>query len=746
MSYLDIAGYPNFYFASGSNTTTLNLTSIVVKDKSGNPRKFFLVTGDSEYTADGEKMSFTQTGGTNWAQLELLSNPSGGTPGTLALTGLGGSTVTFGGNGSNGPNLLLSTQNATSVGVSFVADTGSTLFALGLPKVTLIKNNLAGRINSADQTQIQIAYTTPTVALATATTSGAGVSATAATATSSVLPGNVITLSESMTAGSVTPQSGYTGSISCSNSGPGASTFGGVNTVLPSGAGTSFTVTPQVGDNITCTISNTPALQPVTGTVYKDANHNASQDGTETGTGVSGLYVKLAPLTGTTCQSPASAAALVNSTTGAYSLPSVAPGNYCLILDDNSGTNDIVSNPPTGWIGTQNASGVIQLTVTSAPPATPQNFGLYKGAKLSGTVFADTGIGAGGTANNGVKDGSEAGLANVTVSATVGASPVTTVTTASTAGDGSYTLWVPSTVSGTVTITPTAPSGYVPTGGSAGTTSAASGVYSRPPVTYTAPGVAGQTYTGVNFGLVPPNALAPNGAQTAEAGTVVFYDHTFTPGSAGQVTFSLANTAVPSALAWTQVLYRDTNCNGTLDTGEVPIAGPLSVTAGTTVCLIVKQFVPAAAAIGAQNTATLSAVFSYVGASPALSGTLTALDVTTVGKAGALALSKRVSNFTLSGPAGLSVNAKPGDILEYTLTAQNNGSEPLLTLSINDATPAFTTFVLAACPPTLPASLTACSLGTVPAVGAAGNLQWTFTGSLAASGQLTVTYQVKVSQ
>jgi uncharacterized repeat protein (TIGR01451 family) len=94
--------------------------------------------------------------------------------------------------------------------------------------------------------------------------------------------------------------------------------------------------------------------------------------------------------------------------------------------------------------------------------------------------------------------------------------------------------------------------------------------------------------------------------------------------------------------------------------------------------------------------------------------------------------------------AATAVSANPGDALQYTLTATNNGAQSLTTLVINDATPAFTTFVSAACPATLPAGITACSVSTEPAVGASGALQWTFTGSLAASGSLAVTYQVKI--
>ena len=35
---------------------------------------------------------------------------------------------------------------------------------------------------------------------------------------------------------------------------------------------------------------------------------------------------------------------------------------------------------PAGWIGTQNASGIIQLNVIASGPPLTQNFGLYNGS------------------------------------------------------------------------------------------------------------------------------------------------------------------------------------------------------------------------------------------------------------------------------------------------------------------------------------------------------------------------------
>ena len=326
----------------------------------------------------------------------------------------------------------------------------------------------------------------------------------------------------------------------------------------------------------------------------------------------------------------------------------------------------------------------------------------------------------------------------MTVIATSGAS---TLDSGVTAADGSYLLWLPASASGTVVITPSVPSGYLATGGSAGTSG---GSYTRPSVSVTP--VAGQSSSGVNFGLVPPNRLSPNGAQTAQAGNPVFYAHVFQAGSGGQVTFSLANSATPAAPAWSQVLYRDSNCNGVLDPAEAVMSAAVTVTAGQSICLIVKQFVPTGAVQGAQNTTTLTAAFSYSGAAPALAASQSVTDVTTIGQAGALVLGKLVSNVTQGGPAGLSVNAAPGETLQYSLNAVNHGTQNLTTLIVNDATPAFTSYLSAACPATLPAGITACTVTTQPAVGGQGGLQWTFAGSLAPAAELAVTYLVKVEQ
>jgi uncharacterized repeat protein (TIGR01451 family) len=303
-------------------------------------------------------------------------------------------------------------------------------------------------------------------------------------------------------------------------------------------------------------------------------------------------------------------------------------------------------------------------------------------------------------------------------------------------------LWVPGATTGTVVITPVLPAGYTATGGSAGTSG---GTYTRPSVSYTAG--SGLARTGINFGMVAPNSLGPNGAQTAQPGTVVFHTHTYKAGTGGQVTFTLGSNPTPTIPAWNQLLYLDGNCNAALEASELQVTAAITVTAGQTLCLVIKQFVPAGVNQGAQNSITLSAAFTYTNSAPALAvSTLVATDITTVGQAGDLDLAKLVSNVTQVIPAATSVNANPGDTLQYTLTATNNGAQPLSTLFVSDSTTAFTGFVSAACPGTLPTGITACTVTTQPAVGAQGALKWTFTGSLASGAQLVVTYRVKVDQ
>jgi uncharacterized repeat protein (TIGR01451 family) len=483
------------------------------------------------------------------------------------------------------------------------------------------------------------------------------------------------------------------------------------------------------------TASVTVAGFGISGVVYADVNHNSALDGAETGTGQT-LFVKLASRAGATCNSPALIAASVNITTGAYSIQPYPAGDYCLILDTNATLADVAANLPAGWLNTEVPAGIKAITITGSNLIV-QNFGAFNGSRLSGRVFRDTGIG-GGTANNGVQDGGESGIANVAVRANNAACASTLCDTTLTNASGDYTLWIPAAATGTVNIVETNAGGFVSTGGNRGTTTGATG-YDRATDTTAFTFAAGQSYTGVNFADVPANSFTTDGAQSSLPGTAVNYPHTFTAGSAGTVTFSTTAVSTPAVTGWNNAIYRDTNCNGVLEAAEAAagVFAATGVTAGQQVCIVVRDFVPANAPNGAKNQISVTANFSYTNASPALNAAaVTRSDITTVGAgtSSGLRLLKSVDKAT----------ALPGDTLTYTITYTNASSAALSNIVISDSVPAFTVYVgaSAGCPGLV--ARTSCTVSAEPPANGTGSVRWTVTGTLGSNASGTVMYQVRV--
>jgi hypothetical protein len=335
------------------------------------------------------------------------------------------------------------------------------------------------------------------------------------------------------------------------------------------------------------------------------------------------------------------------------------------------------------------------------------------------------------------------------------------------------------------------PSGYVPTGASvtatalpsttptvvSGTTytycrgPAACGAQGLDSITFTS--VANTTYTSLNFGVVPNNTFVADGAQQGPPGTTLSYAHTYVAGTVGSVTFSTSAVARPNIPGWSEVIYRDLNCNAVLDPGEAVLAGAVAVNPNDTtagdpssrrVCLIVREFIPPAAPAGAENRATVSAAFTYTNANPALSSTLTVIDTTLSGSAtggDGLRLRKEVCNITQQIAAGSPCNAaltgagagngfadnnvgKSGDELIYRIVYSNASSNQLGTIVISDAAPPYTVrAATSAAYSTTPAGLTPGAV-VQPAAGAAGNFSWSFTGNLAPNLQGVVTFSVVI--
>ena len=241
------------------------------------------------------------------------------------------------------------------------------------------------------------------------------------------------------------------------------------------------------------------------------------------------------------------------------------------------------------------------------------------------------------------------------------------------------------------------------------------------------------------------NQFLNDGGLTGLPGASVTYPHVFNANVAGNVSFTTADSPTPVLAGWVTTVFRDTNCNGILDGAEAatPLTTSVAVVPGDQVCIIVRNTIPVGAAAGATDTVVVSSNFVPTVGVPQ---TLIRQDVTTVGAVGGsgLTLQKTVRNITQGGVVGTNNVAKPGDIIEYVITYTNTSTLPVTTIDVLDNTPTFTTFISAACGSPLPTGVTACAVGSTPAVGANGNVQWVMTGSLAAAQSGQVTMRVKV--
>lgn len=505
--------------------------------------------------------------------------------------------------------------------------------------------------------------------------------------------------------------------------GPNAA-FSGSATVATT-ATTSLPPSCNGGTPASATVTDTlGAGARVSGTVYADANHDATRNGGEAGTGLT-LYAKLVPAA--TPAGPAAQVVAVDPATGAFSFAAVAAGDWLLLYDTSAAAADVTPTRPAGWLRTEEPDATRSLTVASSDLAA-QDFGLYHGSRVEGLVFDDDGSG-GGVAGNGLLDGAEAGIGGVTLRAEAagcgGACDADT-----TDASGGFALWLPLAADGqTVEVIETDAAGYVSTGGSPGTTGG-SYVLASDRVEYV--NATGNVYTALRFADLSGSGFAPSHQRAAMPGTAVFYPHVFSAGPSGDVRFSAANVASPAIADWAQSVFHDLDCSATLDASEPMLqpADTIAVAAGGRICVVLRESVPASAPDGAQDLVTVTADFTADGGA---SASVTVTDLTTVGLPNGLALQKNVDK----------TSAEPGEVLVYTITYRNDGAAPITQLVIADATPGWTSYVpgSAGCG-ALPPLLGACT--PTPPPGATGPVTWTFTGALAPGGSGTVTYSVTI--
>lgn len=311
-AYNGIANKPIFYWLNQPDTPgIITLNNIVVKDHGGHNRNFVMYFADGENTSPGESIEYISD--VNLSLIDTVNyypKYNGGVPSLNFFAG--NDVLETDSTGANyNASIILGASNPTVMSAAMSNNEG-VLFAIAMPKITF-NLVIGGRVQATDQFVLSMGYTGPNYTLKTLTSSG-----TATGLGTGVLPvigTNNLSLSVAMKTGSPSPLSSYIGTISCVNNGPGAGGYG-TATVLPSGYGTSFSVIPQAGDDLVCTLNLSPNIVDHYEVVFNPAN--------------SGLTCMPIPLTLRACSStvsPCTSSANQVASTVTFSLSSTL-GNF----------------------------------------------------------------------------------------------------------------------------------------------------------------------------------------------------------------------------------------------------------------------------------------------------------------------------------------------------------------------------------------------------------------------------------
>ena len=252
------------------------------------------------------------------------------------------------------------------------------------------------------------------------------------------------------------------------------------------------------------------------------------------------------------------------------------------------------------------------------------------------------------------------------------------------------------------------------------------------------------SYPNNNFADVKLNVLlTEDGQHTITAGEVTDYPHRLSTQAPVWVT-QLEQTQPSSNndQPWQALVYRDTNCNGTVDAGEM-VFNPnnLLLEPSVDICLVQRVFAPSNVFAGAQHIGTLQATYAVSPLNLTDQKTQQRQDVTLIGSAG-LTLTKKVRavsscSSTPSDSLGFLVNnqATKQQNLEYEITYKNNSVKNLQNVKVKDSLPTGTNFGSVSC------HLTP-SGNTCSATHSGDVLEWTLTGLLKPSATGTLRFCV----
>ena len=372
---------------------------------------------------------------------------------------------------------------------------------------------------------------------------------------------------------------------------------------------------------------------------------------------------------------------------------------------------------------------------------------------ISGRVFNDNGGDVGNiaaNAYNGVQDAGETGIGNSLIQLTNCSSTVFAETTTNATGD--YQFIRNSNLPNPYCIVQTNTQDFSSVSGING----GLGSYTRSTDRISVTNPSPASYTTGNFGDANLNVvLTEDGQHTVIRGAATDYPHqlmSYAPVRITQMTQTLAQQPATSSgnQPWQAIVYRDTNCNGTVDTGESvfnpTVASPVLLQPANKICLVQRVLVPINADANAQQLAKLQASYQISLINPTETRTGQSNqreDTTLIGSAG-LDLQKRVriANTCPSGnpsTTGFVVTntAESGNFLEYEITYRNNSVKNLVDVVLKDSVPTGAIFKSVGCEVT--PSGNSCNASQ-----SNGALLWQMTGNLLPNRQGTVRFCVQV--
>ncbi|WP_421773049.1 hypothetical protein [Gracilimonas sp.] len=461
----------------------------------------------------------------------------------------------------------------------------------------------------------------------------------------------------------------------------------------------------------------------ITGNVYQDSNHNFILDADETGSGEV-IYAKLIK---ESLPTQAEEVVSVNATSGSYSFSNVLQGSYKIIIALDNNTANVLPAKPTGWISTQTDDLEWSGIQLNGIDVNAINFGLYHGSLISGRSFFDNGKN-GGTAHNGTKEAGEQSISGSPISLQTSGAVIIDQTI--TNGEGEFTLWIPNSYhNNSLTLKEGHSLSQLSVSGNTGNTG---GTYTVANDHLVFNNSSGNTYSGVMLGNIMTPSFSPNGQQHGKAGTTLFFAHTFTASTYGTVRFSkILSGSEASQGNWSTVIYEDVNCDGIANAGE-SVIDQKTLTPDESLCLAIKIFVPTQATYGESLNLTINADFDLQGT--IITHSSSVLDIAIVGDDSETGLK---INKTVDKP-----EAFPGESITYTLTYTNNSTQAISQINIQDATPAYTTFLSATCAE-IPTEITSCTISD-PGVGNSGQITWEFSGDLPVGKRMLVRYSVLI--